>query len=49
MWHQSSNEVSWFRYAVAGKQLLPAMHMDARLSDHSKNHMYLLRAKDPQR
>ncbi len=46
--HQNtSNLVSWYRYAVAGKDVLPFMHMDPRLSEHSKNMMYLLRAARP--
>jgi hypothetical protein len=39
---------NWFRYSMAGDHL-PYMYMDSRLSDHSKNMMYLLRCKDPQR
>jgi hypothetical protein len=42
------NGIDWFRYSMAGEQL-PYMHMDARLSDHSKNMMYMLRCKDPKR
>ena len=48
VWHQESNEVNWFRYSRTA-EATPHMYMDARLSDHSKNLMYLLRAKDPQR
>lgn len=49
IWHQQTTETSWYRYALAGRDQLPNMHMDARLSDHSKNLLYLLRCKDPQR
>jgi hypothetical protein len=49
LWHQQTNEVHWYRYSIAGRDQLPNMHMDSRLSDHSKNIMYLLRCKDPQR
>jgi hypothetical protein len=49
IWHQTSTDVSWYRYAIAGPDQLPYMHMDSRLSDHSKNLMYLLRCKDPER
>lgn len=38
--------IDWFRYSAAGNHL-PHMYMDARLSDHSRNLMYLLRCKDP--
>ena len=48
VWHQESNQVNWFRYSRTA-EATPHMYMDARLSDHSKNLMYLLRAKDPQR
>ena len=48
VWHQESNQVNWFRYSRTAEGQ-PHMYMDARLSDHSKNLMYLLRAKDPQR
>jgi hypothetical protein len=47
MWENESNHTEWYRYSLAGKDQLPHMHMDARLSDHSKNLMYLLRAKHP--
>ena len=49
IWTQNSTDTNWYRYALAGRDQLPNMHMDARLSDHSKNLMYLLRCKDPQR
>ena len=48
VWHQESNQVNWFRYSRAAEGQ-PHSYMDARLSDHSKNLMYLLRAKDPER
>jgi hypothetical protein len=48
IWESQTTGVDWFRYSLAGPAL-PFMYMDARLSDHSKNLMYLLRAKDPQR
>lgn len=38
--------IDWFRYSRAGDHL-PHMYMDARLSDHSRNMMYMLRCKDP--
>lgn len=40
--------VDWYRYSEAGP-MLPHMYMDSRLSDHSKNLMYMLRCKDPAR
>lgn len=49
IWHQTTNDVHWYRYSLAGREQLPNMHMDSRLSDHSKNLMYLSRCKDPQR
>jgi hypothetical protein len=49
VWSSASNGVDWFRYSLAGPDQLPHMYMDSRLSDHSKNLMYLLRCKDPQR
>jgi hypothetical protein len=49
IWQQNATGVSWYRYALAGRDQLPNMHMDVRLSDHSKNLMYLLRCKDPER
>ena len=49
IWHQDVNSVDWYRYSLAGRDQLPNMHMDSRLSDHSKNLMYLLRCKDPAR
>lgn len=44
--HQASNEVYWYKYEFAGEASREA-HRDARLSEYSKNLMYLLRAKDP--
>jgi hypothetical protein len=49
IWHQNTTGVNWYRYALAGRDQLPNMHMDVRLSDHSRNLIYLLRCKDPQR
>ncbi|WIA08767.1 hypothetical protein OEZ85_008190 [Tetradesmus obliquus] len=49
VWSHPASGVDWFRYSMAGPDQLPHMYMDARLSDHSKNLMYLLRCKDPQR
>lgn len=49
IWSQEKTGTDWYRYSLAGRDQLPNMHMDARLSDHSKNLMYLLRCKDPQR
>lgn len=46
--HQLSNEVYWFKYEFAGGQLRGS-HRDSRLSDYTKNLMYLMRAKDPKR
>jgi len=46
--HQFSNEVYWYKYEYAGN-VLRETHRDARLSEHSKNLMYILRAKDPRR
>eukprot|EP00878_Enallax_costatus_P042319 GHUV01049594.1.p1 GENE.GHUV01049594.1~~GHUV01049594.1.p1 ORF type:complete len:144 (-),score=29.23 GHUV01049594.1:208-639(-) len=40
--------VDWYRYSEAGP-MLQYMYMDSRLSDHSKNLMYMLRCKDPAR
>lgn len=48
IWHQPSNEVMWFKYAWAGSMVKDS-HRDGRLSEQSKNLMYLLRAKDPAR
>lgn len=48
VWRQESNQVNWFRYTNVG-DYFPHMYMDSRLSDHSKNLMYMLRAKDPDR
>lgn len=45
---EGQDSTHWFRYSMAGAAL-PHMYMDSRLSDHSKNLMYLLRAKDPAR
>lgn len=49
LWHQETVDVSWYRYALAGRDVLPHMHRDVRLSDHARNLMYLLRCKDPER
>jgi hypothetical protein len=49
VWSSPESGVDWFRYSMAGPDQLPHMYMDSRLSDHSKNLMYLLRCKDPQR
>ncbi|KAG1656822.1 hypothetical protein FOA52_008456 [Chlamydomonas sp. UWO 241] len=46
--HQLSNEVYWYKYEFAGNALAET-HRDARLSEHTKNLMYILRAKDPAR
>ncbi|KAG2486199.1 hypothetical protein HYH03_015161 [Edaphochlamys debaryana] len=46
--YQPSNEVYWFKYELAGGQQA-AGHRDARLSDYSRNLIYLLRAADPHR
>lgn len=46
--YQPSNEVYWYKYEFAGGQTKGA-HRDGRLSEYSKNLMYLLRAKDPAR
>jgi hypothetical protein len=46
--HQLSNEVFWYRYEFAGN-MLQETHRDARLSEHAKNTIYILRAKDPRR
>lgn len=46
--HQPSNEVYWFKYEMSGG-LVKGGHRDGRLSEYSKNLMYLLRAKDPVR
>lgn len=48
VWRSDTKGIDWFRYSLAGDHL-PFMYMDARLSDHSKNMMYMLRCKDPQR
>lgn len=48
IWHQLSNEVYWYKYEYAGN-VLTETQRDSRLSDYSKNLMYLLRAKDPNR
>jgi hypothetical protein len=49
VWSSQATGVDWYRYSLASTQQLPHMYMDSRLSDHSKNLMYLLRCKDPQR
>ncbi len=46
--HQLSNEVYWYKYEFAGNAMRET-HRDARLSEHAKNTMYILRAKDPNR
>eukprot|EP00798_Chlamydomonas_sp_ICE-L_P000059 gene59-12878_t len=45
---QSSNEVYWYKYEFAGGAVKES-HRNSRLSDASKNLMYILRAKDPNR
>lgn len=49
VWSDPNKGVEWYRYSQAGPSILPFMYMDSRLSDHSKNLMYMLRCKDPQR
>jgi hypothetical protein len=44
--HQPSNEVYWYKYQFSQHR---EGHRDARLSEASKNLMYLLRARDPAR
>ncbi|GLC34890.1 hypothetical protein PLESTM_000250800 [Pleodorina starrii] len=46
--YQPSNEVYWFKYEFAGAAT-HGSHRDARLSDYTRNLMYLMRAKDPKR
>ncbi|GIL49442.1 hypothetical protein Vafri_5773 [Volvox africanus] len=46
--YQPSNEVYWFKYEFAGSQTRGS-HRDARLSDYTRNLIYLMRAKDPKR
>ncbi|EFJ42573.1 hypothetical protein VOLCADRAFT_107208 [Volvox carteri f. nagariensis] len=46
--YQPSNEVYWFKYEFAGAQM-HGSHRDARLSDYTRNLMYIMRAKDPKR
>ena len=46
--HQLSNEVYWYKYEFAGN-MLKETHRDSRLSEHAKNLIYVLRAKDPLR
>lgn len=48
LWHQVTNEVYWYRYEFAGN-LMKEGHRDTRLTDYTKNLIYILRAKDPQR
>ncbi len=48
IWTQDQQELTWYRYTY-GAEHMPNMHRDSRLSDHSKNLMYVLRAKDPRR
>ncbi|GFR43188.1 hypothetical protein Agub_g4180 [Astrephomene gubernaculifera] len=45
--HQSKNEVYWFKHEFAGGRA--GSHRDARLSDYTRNLIYLLRAKDSKR
>jgi hypothetical protein len=45
--YQPSNEVYWYRYALAADQTM-ASHRDGRLSDYARNLLYVLRATDPQ-
>lgn len=48
--HQLSNEVYWYRYEFDGNSAAAAeSHRDSRLSEHAKNLLYILRAKDPAR
>jgi hypothetical protein len=49
IWSSDATGVDWYRYSMAGPDQLPFMYMDSRLSDHSKNLMYMLRCKDPSR
>jgi hypothetical protein len=49
VWYQEDSEVNWYRYSIAGPDQLPHMYIDSRLSDHTKNLIYILRAKDPNR
>ncbi len=46
--HQLSNEVYWYKYEFAGN-VMQETHRDCRLSEYSKNLMYILRAKNPTR
>ncbi|GIL73658.1 hypothetical protein Vretimale_5458 [Volvox reticuliferus] len=46
--YQPSNEVYWFKYEFASSQTRGS-HRDARLSDYTRNLIYLMRAKDPKR
>lgn len=46
--HQLSNEVYWYKYEFSGNAMVES-HRNARLSEHAKNTMYVLRAKDPER
>nr|8A22_Yc Chain Yc, mS109 [Polytomella magna]8APN_Yc Chain Yc, mS109 [Polytomella magna]8APO_Yc Chain Yc, mS109 [Polytomella magna] len=48
VWHQLKNEVYWYRYEFAG-QTTEQSHRDSRLSDYTKNLIYLLRAKNPRK
>jgi hypothetical protein len=49
LWTQENpgGGVEWHRYTPFGRQQ-PHMRRDARLSDHSRNLMYVLRCADPQ-
>lgn len=49
VWSDPDRGVEWYRYSQASPSVLPYMYMDSRLSDHSKNLMYMLRCKDPDR
>lgn len=46
--HQSSNEVYWYKYEYAADQNKQG-HRNGRLSEYSRNLMYILRAKNPQK
>ena len=46
--HQLSNEVFWYKYEFDGNSAAAQdSHRDARLSEHAKNLLYIMRAKDP--
>lgn len=48
VWSDPDRNQDWYRYSTPGP-VLPYMYMDSRLSDHSKNLLYMLRCKDPER